>query len=100
MSMELYVFSDQPLRSISQWQQAITEDGFDILLYEKAVFEELDGFLPMRLDGAGTGVEVGPTDSAKAIEWFERDGFPFEHKWTHALSFSWGGDMRELIVAY
>jgi len=100
MSMELYVFSDRPIKSMLEWQEAITVDGFDIKLHGQAVFEDLNGFLPMRLEGAGTGVEVGHTDSAEAIDWFRKDGFPFDHQWSHALWFCWGGDLRELVVAH
>lgn len=100
MSMELYIFSDRTVASMSEWQDAIYADGFDIKLYDKAAFEDLHGFLPMRLDGAGTGVEVDHTDSAETISWFEQGGTAFDRKWRHALSFSWGGDLRELIVAF
>ena len=99
MSMEMYVFSDRTIGSMTEWQNAIYEDGFDIKLYEGAIFEELDGFLPMRLDGAGTGVEVSPADGATEIDALEQDGVAFDHKWQHALAFCWGGDLRELIVA-
>ena len=98
--MELFVFSDQPINAMVDWQEAIVADGFDIKLYGEIAFEDLRGFLPMRLEGAGTGVEVGHTDSAESIDWFEKDGFSFDHRWKHALWFCWGGDLRELIVAY
>lgn len=100
MSMELYVFSDRTVASMAEWQEAIYADGFDIKLYEHAPFEDLHGFLPMRLDGAGSGVEVDHADSAETIAWFEQDGPAFDRRWQRALSFTWGGDFRELIVAF
>ena len=101
MSMELYIFSDRPIQSMAEWQAAIYADGFDAKLYEPAVFGELDGFLPVRLDGAGTGFEVYHHDGAASlIAELAAEGWDVGRPWTHVLSLSWGGDYRELIAAY
>lgn len=100
MSMSLYIFTDRPVGSISEWQAAIEADGFDAKLYEPAVYEELEGFLPVKLDGAGTGFEVYHEDCAALIGELESNGFHIGHPWNHAISFHWGGDFRELIAAY
>jgi hypothetical protein len=100
MSMSLYMFSDRPVQSMSEWQAAIIADGFAAELYKPAVFAELSGFLPVKLDGAGTGFEVDHEDSPALIAELAEEGLEVDRQWTHALSFHWGGDYRELIAAY
>lgn len=67
MSMDLYILSNRAARSMVEWQSAIDADGFQILLDPTAVFEDLSGFLPVRLDGAGTGFEVDHEDAPALI---------------------------------
>ena len=98
MSMDLYVLSNRPARSIAEWQAAIDADGFRILLDPTAVFEDLSGFLPVRLDGAGTGFEVDHEDAAELIEMFGESDLG--RTWTCALAFHWSGDAREMVAAY
>ena len=100
MSMSLYIFSDRPAQSMAEWQAAIDADGFAAELYKPAVFSELRGFLPVKLDGAGTGFEVDHEDSAALISELAGEGWDVGRQWTHALSFHWIGDYRELIAAY
>ena len=100
MSMSLHIFSDRPVQSMTEWQAAINADGFVAELHKPAKFDELNGFLPVRLDGAGTGFEVYHADSAELIRDLADDGWEVGKPWTLALSFYWGGDYRELIAAY
>jgi hypothetical protein len=100
MSMSIHVFSNRPVSSMAEWQEAIDSDGFDALLYKPAVFEELSGFLPVRLDGAGTGFEVDHDDGAELSRELIEQGWDIGGPWTHALSFTFGGDTRELIAAF
>jgi hypothetical protein len=100
MSMSIHVFSNRPVSSMAEWQAAIDGDGFDALLYKPAVFEELRGFLPVRLDGAGTGFEVDHDDAAELSRELIDQGWDVGGPWTHALSFRFGGDTRELIAAF
>lgn len=100
MSMSLYIFSDRPVQSMAEWQAAIDADGFAAELYKPAKFEELDGFLPVKLDGVGTGFEVCHEDSPALISELADEGWEVGRQWTQALSFHWGGDYRELIAAY
>lgn len=100
MSMSLYIFSDRPVQSMSEWQAAIDADGFAAELYRPAVFSDLRGFLPVKLDDAGTGFEVDHEDSPALIAELADEGWEVGRPWTHALSFHWGGDYRELIAAY
>lgn len=98
MSMDLYILSNRPARSMTEWQSAIDADGFQILLDPTAVFEDLNGFLPVRLDGAGTGFEVDHEDAAELTEMFGESDVA--RTWTCALAFHWGGDAREMVAAY
>lgn len=100
MSMSLYIFSDRPAESMAEWQAAIDADGFVAELYKPAVFSEFNGFLPVKLDGAGTGFEVDHEDSPALIRELADEGWEVGRQWTQALSFHWGGDYRELIAAY
>src|SRR4051812_44840659 len=49
MPMEFFVLSDRRLASIAEWQQAITAEGFHLLLATETPFEALNGFLPAQL---------------------------------------------------
>jgi hypothetical protein len=99
MSMSVTIFSDQTA-SMAEWQAAMDADGFDALLYQAAVFEDLQGFLPVRLDGAGTGFEVCHEDSeALALELSE-EGWDVGGPWKCAMSLYFGGDPRELIAVF
>ena len=49
MAMEFFVLSDRRLASIAEWQQAITAEGFQLLLSTETPFEALNGFLPAQL---------------------------------------------------
>jgi hypothetical protein len=49
MAMEFFVLSDRRLASIAEWQQAITAEGFQLLLSTETPFEALNGFLPAHL---------------------------------------------------
>lgn len=100
MSMDLYIFSDRPALSMAEWQSAIDADGFQILLDPTAVFADLNGFLPVRLDGAGTGFEVDHEDAHDVIGQFAESGFHVGRAWKCALAFHWGGDAREMVAAY
>ena len=100
MSMDLYIFSDRPARSMEEWQSAIDADGFQILLDPTVVFEDLNGFLRARLDGAGTGFEVDHEDAPALIADFADSDCDFGRAWTSALAFHWGGDAREMVAAY
>ncbi len=96
MSMMIIVFSNRTA-SMREWQAGLDADGFDLLLYQSAVFEELSGFLPVRLDGAGTGFEVFHEDCAALVSELGEEGWDVGGPWQYAMSFYFGGDSRELI---
>ncbi|AVF04163.1 hypothetical protein C4375_10880 [Devosia sp. I507] len=96
MSMMMIVFSNRTA-SMREWQAGLEEDGFDLLLHQSAVFEELSGFLPVRLDGAGTGFEVYHEDCAALVSELSEQGWDVGGPWQYAMSFYFGGDFRELI---
>lgn len=96
MSMSVTVFSNRTA-TMREWQAGLDADGFDLLLYQSAVFEELRGFLPVRLDGAGTGFEVFHEDCAALVRELGEEGWDVGGPWQYAMSFYFGGDYRELI---
>jgi hypothetical protein len=100
MSMDLYIFSNRPVRSMAEWQSAIDDDGFQILLDLTTAFDDLNGFLPVRLDGAGTGFEVGHESAAELVGQCSEDDIDIGGPWACALAFHWGGDLREMIAAF
>lgn len=100
MSMSLHIFSDRPANSMTEWQAAVKADGFDAEFKEDSVFEDVAGFLPVRMFGAGTGFEVYQEDATELANEFSEQGFEVGGAWKCALTFVWGGDLRELIAAY
>src|SRR5262245_49287240 len=99
MAMELFVLSDRRLASIAEWQQAITAEGFPLVLSTETPFETLDGFLPAQFGEKPSGFECTHWDARDLI-----DGHPkvdFGHRWLHVLAFRWGGsNIFETPAAY
>ena len=96
MANEQYAFlksSSVPTRD--HWQQAIDRAGLDLKLDPKFEPRTNVGFVPCKLNGAESGVEMYFDDSAEFIEDFaaiagDRDC---------CISFRWGGNMRECACA-
>jgi len=98
MSMELYVLSDRRLKSIADWQAAISAEGFPVTLTTGVPLEELDGILPVQLGGQLTDFEC---EHWRAPEWMA--GHPeidFGHPWVHLLALRWGADLFAGPAAY
>lgn len=98
MAMELFVLSDQKLKSVSEWQHAINGEGYSLHLDEGKSIESLKGFLPARLRDTKTGFECG----CWSIDQFH-DAFPdvnVNQTWRYALTLRWGGDLRQLEAAW
>jgi hypothetical protein len=99
MSMELWVFSDKQLNSISEWQHAIDAENYPLKLAQEVQFEKLQGFLPARLRGEPSGFECY-RDSADALMRGNPD-VDFDHAWTFALALRWvGSSIKELRAAW
>ena len=96
MANEQFAFlksSGVPTRD--QWQQAIDRAGFDLKLDPKLEPLKNVGFVPCKLNGAESGVEMYSDDSSEFMETFgaiadDRDC---------CISFRWGGSMRECACA-
>ena len=89
MAMELFVLSNRRLTSIAEWQQAISAEGFPLLLSTETPFEALDGFLPAQLGEKRTGFECTHWEPRDLID--EHREFDFGHRWSYVLAFRWDG---------
>jgi len=96
MSNEQFAFlnsSRVPTRQ--EWQEAIDRSGFDLRLDPMYEPRMNAGFVPCRLNGVESGVEMYFEDSAEFMADFasiaaDRDCF---------ISFRWGGSMRHCACA-
>ncbi len=98
MAMELFVLSDQQLKSIAEWQGAIDREGYSLRLDGRKSIENLRGFLPAQLRGTETGFECGCWSVSKLLGAFP--GANFGQEWKYVLSFRWGGDLTQLESAW
>jgi len=98
MAMELFVLSNEQLKSVSEWQNAIDEEGYSLCLDAKKSIESLKGFLPTRLHGAKTGFECSCWSIDKLVSTFPDANF--SQQWKYVLTFRWGGDLSQLEAAW
>jgi hypothetical protein len=99
MSMELWVFSDKKLNTISEWQHAIDAEDYPLKLTQGVQFENLKGFLPAQLRGETCGFECY-WDNADALMRGSPD-VNFGDAWKFALALRWmGSSPNELRAAW
>jgi hypothetical protein len=99
MSMELWVFSDKQLNSVSEWQHAIDAELYPLKLTQGVQFENLQGFLPAQLRGEQSGFECYH-DNAEALMRGSPD-VDFGRAWRFALGIRWvGSSLKELRAAW
>jgi hypothetical protein len=98
MSMELFVFSDRRLSSMSEWQRSIDSDHLGILLPADASIDELRGYLPVHRYEKKTGFECHHYDAAEMMAFCQE--VDFGRRWTKCLCFIWGSDFDEGLAAY
>ena len=97
--MELWVFSDERLSSIAEWQAAIDAKAYLLKLDEVTPFEKIKGFLPTHLRGELTGFECYHDDADKLIR--NNSDLSFGHAWKYVLAFRWvGSKVNELRAAW
>src|SRR5689334_4872988 len=99
MSIEIHVLSDQRLASIAKWQEAIDSEDFALKLPSDTQLDEVSGFLPAFLADVQSGFECYHDDAHELMEGYA-DSVEFGRVWNHALSFRWGGLLREGVSAY
>jgi hypothetical protein len=95
--MEICVFSDTQLNSISEWQQAIDVEGFALQLSHDEPLAGLSGFLPSILRDKRTGFECYHVDPRELVNTY--DNIEFGREWKYALELVWGGDFTEMQAA-
>jgi hypothetical protein len=96
MANEQFAFvksSSVPTRD--QWQQAIDRAGFDLLLNPDLEPRENVGFVPCKLNGRESGVEMYFDDSTEFMEAFKT----FAGDRDCCISFRWGGSLQECACA-
>lgn len=98
MAMELYVFSDRQLSSMSAWQQAIDAAGFPVGLPTRFPFDWENRALPAEFRGRATAFESKLCDANEAMA--ESPDIDFGHRWKHGLVLRWGSDTYAGAAAY
>ena len=96
MSIEIYVLSDRRLASMSEWQQAIEREGFDLRLDQSRPIEALRGHLPAHRGEQHAGFECDHWDPAEIQDDEYLDDVDFGRRWTQCLAFRFGGDFFAL----
>lgn len=97
MSLELYVISPRRLQSIQEWQRAVDKYSFPIKFDLDIDFNEISGFLPLRLRGKLSGFECDHWPLDDILETYEH--IKIDPNFKHALAFRWGGNYNEHISA-
>lgn len=94
MAIETHVFFRGCMPSIAALSRAMRELGFPISIPKaKGSLDQHSGFLPMKLDGEETGVEIDIVQDRDAIAEFANRGV--SHAYERMASFRWGGDIHE-----
>lgn len=92
MAMELFVFSDRQLETISEWNMTLREMGFEVVIEESRQVPELGGSQPTKLRGRDVWIEY---DHFDPVEFFEglKEYVRKERDWRYLLAFRWGSDI-------
>jgi hypothetical protein len=96
--MEMSVLSDRRLNSISEWQDAISAEGFPLRLSDSRTFMDVKGFLSATLLEEKTGFECYHADPRELFDTY--DNIEFDHEWKFALTFVWGGNFTQMQAAW
>jgi hypothetical protein len=95
MSLELHAFlSSRENVNRESWQGAITMLGFPVQLDAGLDLTKDSGFSPCLLDGRESGFEICCDSVAELLDVYPTVAEAVQGK-DRAISFRWGGDMRE-----
>jgi hypothetical protein len=98
MAMELFVFSDKRLETITDWNATLVEMGFGVVIEDSRRIAELSGSQPTKLRGRDVWIEYDHFDPTKFFE--EQDYVRKERNWKYLLAFRFGGDLYALTAVY
>jgi hypothetical protein len=98
MAMEMHVLSERRLSSMSEWQRAVSGQGYSLRFPVEIDLAGAKGLVPVDLGGVETGFEIYP-DDAKAVM-NQYGGSHFIRPYKFALGFRWRGDLNELRAAW
>jgi hypothetical protein len=96
MSMELFVFSDKRPDTIAEWNAALADIGFDVVI-DAGRIADLRGSQPTKLREREVWIEY---DHFHPGEFFqEQDYVKQERSWKYLLALRFGGDFHALAAA-
>jgi hypothetical protein len=95
---EIFVFSDRPLVSIAEWQQAIDKEGFALRLSTERPFHSLSGHLPAQLGSDDASFECNQAESAEFMARYP--DVDFGHAWKFGLAFRSGPDLKSNVASW
>jgi hypothetical protein len=99
MSMELHVLlQDTRVPTVTEWQQAIREAGFDLLLDSSLRLREDTGFSPAVYRGNETGFEFDLWPASDITDTYPDVASRIGGR-DMAANFRWGGDLLECAAA-
>ena len=98
MAMELYVFSDRQLSSMSAWQKAIDASGFPVGLPTRFPVDRENRVLPAEFRGRAIAFESKLCDALERMA--DSPHIDFGHGWKHGLVLRWGSDAYAGAAAY
>ena len=82
---------------ISNWQRAISCEGFPLLLEGDGDLASISGFLPASLEQKQTGFECYHIKPQELVD--NCHGVQFDREWKYVLELVWGGDFTEMQAA-
>lgn len=95
MEIDLYIFSQQKLSSIPDWQTAINNEGYDLRILSPLPFQSLSGYTPVRWRESDVGIDCFHIERDKVPPLFEGyDAFPY------VLGLRWQENYISQFAAY
>lgn len=95
MAMELFVFSDRRPETVAEWNAALADIGFDVVIDAQRI-ADLSGYQPTRLRGRDVWIEYDHFDPNEFFK--EQDYARQDRSWKYLLAFRFGGDFYALAA--
>lgn len=98
MAMELFVFSERQLGSISEWNAAIASENFPVVISNERSLASFNGYQHTKLRGRDVWVEYNHWDAAEFLA--DDDRIKSDRPWKYLLTFRWSFDVYAGPAAY
>ena len=95
MAMELFVFSDRRPETVADWNAALADIGFDVVIDARRI-ADLNGYQPTKLRGRDVWIEYDHFDPEEFFK--EQDYVRQDRSWKYLLAFRFGGDFYALAA--